>query len=79
MGCASLVVAEYVPTGKRGLYTSIPEMGVMEGFLFSMSVFAAVSALPYPQFVTWGGASPSWLSPYWSVRQCELSTRLRPR
>ncbi len=61
-GGAVIMAAEYSPEGKRGLYASLPCIGVAIGLLLSSGVFALFSALPEDQFLAWGWRIPFLLS-----------------
>jgi MFS family permease len=54
-GGAVLMAYEYAPTGKRGFYTSIPQLGLSFGILLSAGTIAVLSAtLTDTQFLAWG-------------------------
>src|SRR5436190_8120894 len=57
-GGAVLLAVEHGPAGRRGLYASSAQIGVPAGMLLANSAFAAVSALPEEQFLSWGWRLP---------------------
>src|SRR5436309_3226760 len=57
-GGAVLLVAEHGHADRRGLQTSSAQMGVPAGLMLASGVFAAVSALPPEQFLSWGWRVP---------------------
>ena len=57
-GGAVLTAVEHATPGKRGLFGSLPQMGVPAGLLLSTAVFLAVSQLPDEQFLSWGWRIP---------------------
>lgn len=57
-GGAMLLAYEYAPREKRGLFGSVPAMGVALGMLLSTLAMAALSALPNDQFESWGWRVP---------------------
>src|SRR5215207_6653415 len=59
---AVLMVVEYAPGGRRGFFGSMTQSGISLGFVLSTAVFAAVSALPEEQFLSWGWRVPFLLS-----------------
>lgn len=59
---AVLMAVEYAPREKRGLYGSIPYVGVAAGLLLSLAAFALPSRLPLQQFEAWGWRLPFLLS-----------------
>jgi MFS transporter, MHS family, shikimate and dehydroshikimate transport protein len=61
-GGAVLLIGEYSPAPRRGMFSSIPASGVSVGVLLSSGVFALVSLLPDTQFITWGWRIPFLLS-----------------
>jgi metabolite-proton symporter len=61
-GGAVILAVEYAPEGKRGLYGSLAPVGVTIGNLLAAGVFAAFSALPREQFMSWGWRVPFLLS-----------------
>ncbi|MDN3060047.1 MFS transporter [Streptomyces sp. SRF1] len=61
-GGAVLLSVEHAPTGKRGFYGSLPQLGSPAGFLLATSVFAIVSAATGDAFGTWGWRIPFLLS-----------------
>jgi MFS transporter, MHS family, shikimate and dehydroshikimate transport protein len=59
---AVLMVVEYAPGGRRGFFGSMTQSGISLGFVLSTAVFAAFSALPEEQFLSWGWRVPFLLS-----------------
>lgn len=57
-GGALLLAYEYAPKGKKGLFGSVPAMGVAIGMLLSSLAMAALSTLPTEQFESWGWRVP---------------------
>lgn len=54
-GGAVLMAVEHAPDGRRGLYGSIPQMGVPLGLISSAGVFALLSAVMSDEaFLAWG-------------------------
>lgn len=54
-GGAVLMAYEYAPKGKRGFYTSIPQLGLSFGILLSAATVAILSSLlTDDQFIAWG-------------------------
>lgn len=55
-GGAVLMTAEYAPTGKRGFYTSFPQVGGIQRVLLSSGIFLFLSAtLSKEQFASGAG------------------------
>ncbi|GAA2375780.1 MFS transporter [Streptomyces cuspidosporus] len=61
-GGAVTMVVESSPRHRRGLYGSLPQMGVPLGLVLSSSVFAVVSTLPDDDLLAWGWRIPFLLS-----------------
>ena len=58
-GGAVLMATEHAPEGKRGLYSSFPQMGPAVGFLLANGLFLALAAaLSDEQFAAWGWRVP---------------------
>lgn len=54
-GGAVLMAVEYAPRGKRGLYGSLPQVGLALGLLLGTGVFAGLSAAMSDEaFMAWG-------------------------
>ena len=53
-GGAVLMTYEYAPENKRGLYASLPQIGLSIGLCLSAGVVAIASSLPDDQFLAWG-------------------------
>ncbi|MFM9704933.1 MFS transporter [Streptomyces galilaeus] len=62
-GGAVLLTAEHAPAGRRGLWSSFPQIGPAVGFLLANGVVLALSAtLTEAQFTQWG-----WRVPFWAA------------
>ncbi|MGI8311762.1 MFS transporter [Saccharopolyspora hattusasensis] len=61
-GGAMLMAAEHAPVGKRGLYTSLPFVGIFSGILLAAGIFGAFSSMSQEQFLAWGWRAPFVLS-----------------
>ena len=57
-GGAVLLVVEHGHRSRRGFYGSSAQAGVPAGLLLANAAFAAVSALPEAQFLSWGWRVP---------------------
>lgn len=58
-GGAVLLATEHAPEGKRGLYSSFPQMGPAVGFLLANGFFLALATtLSDEQFAAWGWRVP---------------------
>ncbi len=53
-GGAVLMAYEYAPREKRGLYASIPQIGLALGLCLSSGIVALLSRLPDADFLSWG-------------------------
>ena len=53
-GGAVLMTYEYAPEDKKGLYASLPQIGLSIGLCLSAGVVAIASSLPEEQFLSWG-------------------------
>ena len=53
-GGAVLMTYEYAPEGKKGLFASLPQIGLSIGLCMSAGVVAVASSLPEEQFLAWG-------------------------
>lgn len=53
-GGAVLMTYEYAPEDKRGLYASLPQIGLSIGLCLSAGVVAIASSLPEADFLAWG-------------------------
>jgi metabolite-proton symporter len=53
-GGAVLMAFEYAPEKKRGLYASIPQIGLAIGLCLASGFVALLSQLPEAQFMAWG-------------------------
>ncbi|MGM9922640.1 MAG: MFS transporter [Bacillus sp. (in: firmicutes)] len=61
-GGALLLAVEYAPKEKRGLFGSIPQMGVPIGMLLGTLALSVMSLLPEEDFLSWGWRVPFILS-----------------
>jgi len=61
-GGALLLAVEYAPRERRGLFGSIPQMGVTIGMLLGTLAMSIMSLLPDEQFMSWGWRVPFILS-----------------
>ncbi|MER5178744.1 MFS transporter [Streptomyces sp. NPDC002896] len=61
-GGAALMAMEHASTERRGLAASFANMGGPAGAVIATAVFAAFSALPEHQFLSWGWRVPFLLS-----------------
>jgi MFS transporter, MHS family, shikimate and dehydroshikimate transport protein len=61
-GGASLLVVEHAPTGRRGLFGSLVQIGFPLGLVTSSGVFALVTRMPDADFRSWGWRIPFLLS-----------------
>lgn len=61
-GGALLLAVEYAPKNKRGLFGSIPQMGVPIGMLLGTLALSLMTLLPEDAFMTWGWRVPFILS-----------------
>ncbi|YCI76091.1 MHS family MFS transporter [Bacillus sp. R1-10] len=57
-GGALLLAVEYAPAEKRGLFGSIPQMGVTIGMLLGTIALSIMTLLPENAFMTWGWRIP---------------------
>lgn len=55
---AIVLAVEHAPTGRRGRYASLPQLGSPVATLLSAGAFAAVSLLPDESFDAWGWRLP---------------------
>ena len=61
-GGALLLAVEYAPKDKRGLFGSVPQMGVTIGMLMGTIALSIMTLLPEEAFLTWGWRVPFLLS-----------------
>ncbi|MFC3039815.1 MFS transporter [Virgibacillus xinjiangensis] len=61
-GGALLLAVEYAPKEKRGLFGSVPQMGVTLGMLMGTIALSIMTLLPEGSFMTWGWRVPFLLS-----------------
>jgi metabolite-proton symporter len=57
-GGAVLVAVEHAPSGKKGLFGSLPQMGVGAGLILSSFAMGAVARLPEADMLSWGWRIP---------------------
>nr|GLK39057.1 MFS transporter [Rhodococcus wratislaviensis] len=57
-GGAVLMTLEHAKVNRRGLWSSVAQMGTPSGLLLSTFVFSLFVALPEEQFLTWGWRVP---------------------
>lgn len=57
-GGALLLAYEYAPENRRGLFGSVPQMGITSGMLLASLALTLMSLLPDDQFTTWGWRVP---------------------
>ncbi|PKW07104.1 Sugar phosphate permease [Streptomyces sp. 1222.5] len=68
-GGAVLLTAEHAPPGRRGLWSSFPQVGPAVGFVLANGVMLALSAaLSEAQFAHWG-----WRVPFWAAGALALA------
>ncbi|WP_316570708.1 MFS transporter [Neobacillus sp. YIM B06451] len=61
-GGALLLAVEYAPKEKRGLFGSVPQMGVTIGMLLGTLALSVMTLLPEGAFLSWGWRVPFILS-----------------
>lgn len=61
-GGALLLAYEYAPKNRKGLFGSIPQMGVTIGLLLGTLVMSLMTLMPNPVFLSWGWRIPFLLS-----------------
>ncbi|MEU9299365.1 MFS transporter [Streptomyces sp. NPDC048269] len=83
-GGAVLLTAEHAPEGRRGLWSSFPQIGPAVGFLLANGLMLGLSAaLTDGQFQTWGWRVPFWaagllaLAGLWLRRSVEETPQFR--
>ena len=54
------MAVEHAPEGKKGLFGSLPQVGVAPGLILSSLAMGAVSRLPEADMLSWAGACRSW-------------------
>jgi MFS transporter, MHS family, shikimate and dehydroshikimate transport protein len=57
-GGASLMVLEHAPTGRRGIFGSLVQVGFPIGLVAASAAFSLVSMLPDAEFKSWGWRLP---------------------
>lgn len=61
-GGALLLAVEYAPKDKRGLFGSVPQMGVTIGMIMGTFALSIMTLLSHEAFITWGWRIPFILS-----------------
>jgi MHS family shikimate/dehydroshikimate transporter-like MFS transporter len=61
-GGAALMILESAPEGKRGVWSSVTQMGASIGMIIGTGIVAAVTQLPGDAFLVWGWRVPFWFS-----------------
>lgn len=61
-GGSLLLAVEYAPKEKRGLFGSVPQMGISIGLVLGTLALSIMSLLPHEAFMTWGWRVPFLLS-----------------
>lgn len=61
-GGALLLAYEYAPKNRKGLFGSVPQMGVTIGMVMATLAMTLMSTLPDDQFLSWGWRVPFLLS-----------------
>lgn len=61
-GGALLLAYEYAPKNRKGLFGSVPQMGVTIGMVMATLAMMLMSLLPDDQFLSWGWRVPFLLS-----------------
>jgi MFS transporter, MHS family, shikimate and dehydroshikimate transport protein len=57
-GGAVLMAVEHAPDNRRGMWGAFPQTGVSAGLVLGSAAFAAASALPEADFLSWGWRIP---------------------
>lgn len=57
-GGALLLAFEYAPSNRKGLFGSVPQLGVPLGLVLATGALSLVSLLPQEQFMSWGWRLP---------------------
>lgn len=61
-GNAILITCEHAPLPSRGFYGSLVQLGAPAGFVIPLGIFAILSFLPEPAFLSWRWRVPFLLS-----------------
>jgi metabolite-proton symporter len=61
-GGSVLLAVEYAPKTKRGLFGSVPQMGISVGLILGTLALSLMSLLPEKDFILWGWRIPFLLS-----------------
>lgn len=57
-GGALLLAVEYAPSDRKGLFGSIPQMGISIGLILGSLAISVMTLLPHDQFMSWGWRVP---------------------
>lgn len=63
-GGSVLLAVEYAPKNKKGLFGSVPQMGISIGLILGSLVMSVMTLLPEAQFMAWGWRVPFLLSAF---------------
>lgn len=61
-GGSMLLAVEYAPKNRKGLFGSVPQMGISIGLILGSLVMSVMTLLPEAQFMSWGWRVPFLLS-----------------
>lgn len=61
-GGSVLLAVEYAPKDKRGLFGSVPQMGISVGLILGTLALSVMTLLPEKDFMSWGWRVPFLLS-----------------
>ena len=61
-GGALLLAVEYAPKNRKGLFGSVPQMGISIGLILGSLAMSVMTLLPEAQFMSWGWRVPFLLS-----------------
>lgn len=59
---ASVIMLEYAPKGRRGLYGTTGAIGSSSGLMFATAVFFFLEFLPHDALISWGWRLPFFIS-----------------
>lgn len=63
-GGALLLAVEYAPANQKGLFGSVPQMGISIGLILGSLAISVMTLLPHDQFMSWGWRVPFILSAF---------------
>ncbi|MDS9472917.1 MFS transporter [Sporosarcina pasteurii] len=63
-GGALLLAVEYAPSNRKGLFGSVPQMGISIGLILGSLAISVMTLLPNDQFMSWGWRVPFILSAF---------------